>query len=201
MNKVVLASKNKHKLEEIKKISSDLPIEWVLLNNLDQEIPEIIEDGTSFEENAFKKAMVVHKFTGLPVVADDSGLEVDALNGAPGIYSARYGGEHANYQKNNEKLLKELLNIPDEKRTARFHCVAVYVDQYRKKAFHGIVEGKIASAPRGEGGFGYDPLFIPEGYDQTFAELGEEVKNAISHRARAFKQLKEFMKKILQSDG
>jgi XTP/dITP diphosphohydrolase len=190
---IILATKNRHKLEEIQRICKDLAVEWIGLSDLSQSV-EIEENGESFEENALIKARGVHRVTELPVVADDSGLIVDALNGAPGIYSSRFSGPDATTEENNALLLKKLQNVPDEKRTARFVTVAAFVDANLEKLFRGEIEGKIIRIPRGDTGFGYDPLFQPEGYEKTFAELGEEVKNSISHRARAFNQLKQFLK-------
>ncbi len=149
---------------------------------------EIPEDGTTFEENAARKALAVWNRVGLPTLADDSGLEVDALGGAPGVRSARYAGEGADDEANNRRLLQALRGASD--RRARFVCsLAVVRDGKVVRAFRGVCEGRIAHAPSGDGGFGYDPLFIPDGFDRSFAELGPPVKDRISHRARALQAL------------
>ncbi len=194
---VCLATGNGHKLYEVKRLFSDLPIVWKSLRDF-PEIPDIVEDGSTFAENALIKARTVFEHTGILTLADDSGLEVDALGGAPGIYSARYGGEEGNSELNKEKLLRELQGVPDAERTGRFKCAAALINKGTEEVRIGTVEGKIISAPRGTSGFGYDPLFIPEGYEQTFAELGEEVKNEISHRAKAFKEMRKIIEKILR---
>lgn len=193
MKKVVLASKNKHKLEEIQQIVQIPSIVWISLDQLSEDL-HIIEDGETFEQNAIKKAKEVYKVTGLPSVADDSGLEVDALNGKPGVFSSRYAGEGATTAENNRKLIQELNRKNLRESTARFHCVAAFYDGETLKTFHGVTEGIIITQPRGEKGFGYDPLFMPSGYTQTFAQLGEDVKNKISHRAKAFMALAEYLK-------
>lgn len=155
------------------------------------EIPEIVEDGNSFLENALKKGRTVADATGEIVLADDSGLEVDALGGAPGIYSARYAGNTADDLQNNRKLLDDLKGVPAANRGAAFRCVLVlYPPDGRYEAFEGRWEGRIAEAPAGEGGFGYDPLFFLPGQGMTVAQLSPEVKNRISHRADAFAKLK-----------
>ena len=169
----------------------DLGINVVSLNDF-PEIPEIVEDGKSFLENALKKGRAVAEATGEPVLADDSGLEVDALGGAPGIHSARYAGDDADDLQNNRKLLEELKGIPTAKRAAAFRCVMVlYSPDGRFEAFEGLWEGRIAETPAGKGGFGYDPLFFLPGEGMTVAQLSPEVKNSVSHRAQAFAKLKE----------
>ncbi|RMG35728.1 MAG: XTP/dITP diphosphatase [Methanobacteriota archaeon] len=197
---VVLATRNIHKIEEIKDILKDVPVEIRSLQDF-PEVPEIEETGHTFEENALIKAETVFNLTGHWAVGDDSGLEVDALKGAPGIYSARYAGPTKSYEANNIKLLEELSGLPASQRKAQFHCAAAIVGPDTRKVVHGILRGMITFEPRGSAGFGYDPLFIPEGYEQTLAELGEEIKNKISHRARAFQQVGEFLLKILQNSG
>jgi XTP/dITP diphosphohydrolase len=170
---------------------ADLGINLVSLNDF-PEIPEIVEDGKSFLENALKKGKAVAEATGETVLADDSGLEVDALGGAPGIHSARYAGDEADDLQNNRKLLDDLTGIPTANRGAAFRCVLVlYLPDGRFEAFEGRWEGRIADAPAGEGGFGYDPLFFLPGEGMTVAQLSPEVKNRISHRAKAFAKLKE----------
>jgi XTP/dITP diphosphohydrolase len=189
---IVIATSNLHKLEEIKIILNGITPEILSLQNF-PEIGPILETGTSFRENALLKARVVYQHTGLLTLADDSGLEVDALNGAPGIYSARFAGEERNYEANNYKLLQDLKNIPDAERGAQFRCVVAILGNRIEKVVEGIVRGRIIHQLRGSGGFGYDPLFVPEGFDQTYAEMGEAVKNRISHRAIAFGKAKEFL--------
>ncbi len=185
---IVVATKNAHKVDEFRALIGDQNVE--LKSLLDYpDFPEIEEDGKSFKENASIKALAACKYCDVPAFADDSGLEVEALDGAPGIYSARYaptGPERI------EKLLKALDG--KENRRARFVCViAIAVNGEVIDTFEGEVKGRIADAPRGEGGFGYDPVFIPDGYDCTFAELPAEEKNKISHRARAFAKAMEFV--------
>ncbi len=195
---IVFATRNAHKVKEVTEILGDLPIKILTLQEFPQ-IGEILETGKSFEENALIKARTAYQATGLLSMADDSGLEVDALNGAPGIYSARYAGEGHDYQANNKKLLEELRDVPPEKRTARFRCVVAIVGPDVESTVEGVIHGRIADKPRGHKGFGYDPIFIPEGYRQTFAQLGESIKNKISHRARAFQKAAQVLETILQN--
>ena len=160
------------------------------------ECPDVKEDGNTFEENAIKKAVHALKCTGMTAIADDSGLEVDALNGAPGVFSARYAGEVADDRANLEKLLKEMKHIPYEKRSARFVCCIALASRGDMQTFFGYVKGRIGTEPRGKKGFGYDPVFYPEGYDITFAEMSEEKKNAISHRYKAIKELQKYIASV-----
>jgi len=153
------------------------------------------ETGTTYEENAQSKAETYFRITGIPTLADDSGIEVDALNGQPGIYSARFAGKNASDKDNNKKLLHLLTGIPAEKRTARFRCIIALALPDGTHLFEGITEGIIASSPAGGHGFGYDPVFIPDGYDKTFAELGPAVKTQLSHRTRALKKTVDFLNK------
>ena len=170
---------------------ADLGIDLFSLNDY-PEIPEIVEDGKSFLENALKKGRTVAEATGEIVLADDSGLEVDALRGAPGIYSARYAGNDADDLQNNRKLLHDLKGVPAANRGATFRCVLVlYPPNGRYEAFEGRWEGRIAEEPVGKGGFGYDPVFFLPGEGMTVAQLSPEVKNRVSHRAQAFAKLKE----------
>lgn len=184
---IVLASRNAHKVREIRSILREINATVLSLEDF-PDIPEIPETGESFAENALIKARAVFEHTGLWTLSDDSGLEVDALGGAPGVYSARFAGRERDYAANNRKLLEALQGIPPERRTARFRCVVAIVGPGVERTVEGVVEGRIIEELRGSGGFGYDPLFVPEGYEQTFAELGEAVKNHISHRARAFRK-------------
>ena len=186
--KLVLASRNKKKIRELetflKEISSDITV--LSLDDIGFH-DEIVEDGGSFAANSKIKALVPAKF-GFIGVADDSGLEVDALDGAPGVYSARYSGEGATDEKNNAKLLKALENVPDDKRTARFRTVITCeFPDGREIVVDGVCEGRILREPRGADGFGYDPLFYYEPFGKTFAELSPEEKNQVSHRGRAMR--------------
>ncbi|GAB4540318.1 MAG: XTP/dITP diphosphatase [Thermodesulfovibrionia bacterium] len=192
---IVLATRNKRKAEELKKILKDagIPIENILTLQDFPHIPEVIEDGKTFEENAIKKARTVAGYTGMITIADDSGLEVDALGGAPGVISARYAVE-GDDRANNERLLREMEDVPDDRRTARFVCCIAIASGDLVRTFHGYVNGRIGRRPVGDRGFGYDPLFYPEGYDRTFAEMTGDEKNRISHRAMALKGLQEYLR-------
>ena len=191
---LVVASGNRDKAAEVAKLLADTS--WRIRTLADYPpIEEPVEDGETFEENALLKARYYAASVGAPCVADDSGLEVDALNGAPGVYSARYAGEDCSYADNNAKLLRELASYNGkESRQARFRCCAAYADpEGISYVADGSVEGHIAAEPRGANGFGYDPVFIPEGFDATFGELAPEIKHAISHRGRAFQQLRDLL--------
>jgi XTP/dITP diphosphohydrolase len=191
---IVLATRNKKKIEEIKRITVDLPVTILSLDNFPN-CPETVEDRDTFEENAVKKAVEVCQCTGKPALADDSGLEVDALNGAPGVYSARYAdGTSGNDIRNYEKLLAELKDVPDGKRGARFVCcIALSFPDGMVKTFFGYAKGRIGREPRGKAGFGYDPVFIPRKQKRTFAEISSEEKDRISHRGKALEKLTEFL--------
>lgn len=192
MNKFVLASSNKHKLIEIKKVLKEFGIEIVTMAEVGLEGLEIIEDGETFEENSLIKAKEVMDRTGLPTIADDSGLMVDYLNGAPGVYSARFAGEDVTYEDNNDRLLEVLKGVADDKRGARFVTVMTLLFPSGDKIVaRGEIEGKILKARKGNQGFGYDPLFYVEDYQKTFAEMPLEIKNKISHRGKALIALKE----------
>lgn len=183
--KLVLATKNENKTREVAQFLAPYDIEVVSLNEF-PDLPEIEESGETFRENAIVKASEALMFTGLTALADDSGLEVDCLDGLPGVYSARFAGEDKNDEDNNKKLLELLEGLPAEQRTARFRCVmAVATTEGFVYTTEGACEGVIAEEPRGNGGFGYDPLFYLPEYGKTFAELDLETKNKISHRARA----------------
>ena len=186
---LLVSTRNPHKLREIRTILGD-PFEVSDLSILPT-MHEVEETGTSFEENAELKAVAASQLFEGWVIADDSGLEVDALGGAPGIYSARYAGDAASDSENNTLLLKNLKKVPEQERRARFRCVIVLARAGRKlAAFSGVVEGLIASCVRGVEGFGYDPLFMPDGFSQTFGELPVATKNRLSHRGRALNQLR-----------
>lgn len=187
--KILIASHNAHKIQEIREIF-DLPqVIWVSTADF-PELGEVVEDGDTFAANATKKARELALATGLWALADDSGLEVAALNNRPGVYSARYGGEPGNHARNNARLLQELAGVED--RTARFRCVAALSDPTgRVETVAGSCPGRIIEALRGGQGFGYDPLFIPDGHDRTFAEMGNAEKNKLSHRGRAMTLAKE----------
>ena len=199
---LVLASANPHKAAEITEIllGAGLAVE-VLPRPVD--VPEVVEDGVTLEDNARLKAVALVEATGLPAVADDTGLEVDALGGAPGVWSARYAGEDATYEENVQKLLQELQGVPAERRTARFSTVAlVRWPDGREVAAIGEVEGDIVEEARGAEGFGYDPVFRPvEGDGRTFAEMTPAEKHAVSHRGRAFRTLAEGLRVVDALEG
>ena len=194
---LLLATHNADKTREIQRI---LGAKFAVRDlSKHPEISKPLENGKTFEENAILKAIAASRKLPSLVIADDSGLEVDALGGAPGIYSARYATENASDAKNVEKLLQELRarNIADEKRSARFRCViALARNEKLLGAFEGVVEGNIVDPPRGSGGFGYDPVFQPKEFKQTFAEMPSELKNKISHRAQAIAALREALRDI-----
>lgn len=186
------ATGNENKLCEIGEITSEFGIRLLSKKEAGAGDVEPEETGTTFEENSLIKAKAVMDAAGIDAIADDSGLVVDALDGAPGVYSARFAGEHASDSENNAKLLKLLENVPDDRRTARFVCVITLCrTDGTVITARGECSGRILRSQRGEGGFGYDPLFVPDGYEETFAELSGEQKNRISHRARALAALKE----------
>ena len=189
--KMVLASKNQHKAEEISSILGE-SIEIITQDAAGVGDIDVIEDGLTFEENATKKAETIMKLTNLPTIADDSGLCVDALDGRPGVYTARFAGENATDDENISKLLSELSGVPEGKRTASFVCViAVAVPGEETKLFRGECKGVIAFEKKGENGFGYDPVFFVPEYNKSMAEISPYVKNSISHRSNALKKLKE----------
>lgn len=194
---LVLATRNKNKLRELTSILSDLPVRVESIASFPG-APDVEETGATMAENALLKARAAARHTGLWAMADDSGLEVDALDGRPGVYSARFAGPGATDADNNAKLLRLLEGVPDPRRTARFRCAIALVspdgDEYVDE---GVCEGVVAREPRGEGGFGYDPLFIVPEYGCTFAELPPEVKDRISHRARALAAAKRRLARLL----
>ncbi len=196
---VVIATRNPGKFREIKAILSSLPLKFLSLEDF-PDIPEVVEDGATFAENAGKKARTIADFTGRPAIADDSGLAVDALQGRPGVFSSRYAGEKATDRKRCQKLLEEMASIPEGKRQARFMCaMAVALPGGRMEVVEGECRGWITSAPRGKRGFGYDPVFFVPEFGKTMAELAPEEKNRISHRGRALEKLKILLPEFLSS--
>ena len=194
---LLIGTANRHKTAELAEILEGLP--WAVKCLADfPPMPEPVEDGDTFEANAIKKAVYYGRQFGVCCVADDSGLVVDALGGAPGVYSARYAGEGCTYADNNVKLLTELASYPEGQRSARFLCCAAFANRSSRTHIEtGIIEGRIVFEPRGNKGFGYDPLFVPRGYDQTFAEMDAEQKHTISHRGRAFQRLRAYLETLL----
>lgn len=196
--RIILSSGNTHKVKEIKEILKDLDIEVISKDDLGFKDFDVVEDKDSLEGNAFKKAEELAKLVKGIVIADDTGLFVDALDGAPGVYSARYAGDNASYKDNNELLLKNLGGLPIEKRTACFKTViALVLEDGSKLKADGICSGKIGFEICGENGFGYDPLFIVDGLGKTFGEMSDEEKNSLSHRANALRNLKDLLGEIL----
>ncbi len=199
--KLIISTGNIHKVNEIRYILKKLPIEVLSKEDIGLKEFAIEENGRTLEENAIKKAEGLSRKVEGIVIADDTGLFVDYLGGRPGVYSSRYAGIGATYEDNNEKLLKELEGVPFEERTAYFKTViAIIKEDGEIKIITGLCNGKIGFELRGNEGFGYDPLFIVEGYDKTFAELGENIKNKISHRAKALEKLKIELKRIIRDD-
>jgi len=194
--KLLVATRNPKKKKELKILLKDLKITVVTLQGF-KNVPHVTEDRKTFRENAAKKAATIAGHTGLLTLADDSGLEVEALGGAPGIFSARFSGKGANDLKNNKKLLALLKGVPERKRRARFVCaIAIAREGKILKIIRATISGCITDSRRGSCGFGYDPVFIPTGYKKTFAQLGPEVKNKISHRAKALLKTKKFLSKV-----
>ncbi len=202
---LVFATRNPGKLVELRQLLPGIDVLSVdeAAHKIGTRIAEVIEDADTFEGNAIKKAREVSQLTGFPALADDSGLEVDALDGGPGVFSARYAGEHAGDAANNDKLLAALVAVPTEQRTARFRCVLALADVMgplgaETITSHGVADGVILEAPRGTGGFGYDPLFLFPALGQTFAELGVGTKGDLSHRAKAMQDIKPKLLAYLQ---
>jgi len=191
--KIVIATRNRHKAVELKTLLHGAGYDAVQLDEIDPDgkIPEVEETGTTFKENALLKAHAIAKATGLPAIGDDTGLEVDILGGAPGIFSARYSGENCTYEDNVKKLLRELSDVADDRRTARFKTVAVYVHKETELSAEGVVEGVITEKEEGVGGFGYDPVFSVLDMKKTYAQLADEEKNRVSHRGKAIRSLIE----------
>lgn len=199
--KLVISTGNPNKVEEIKHILADLNIEVISKKDLGLENIEVNEDGSTLEENSIKKARALASQIDYMVLADDTGLFVDALDGNPGVHSSRYAGEEGNDAKNNEKLLLELKDVPMENRHANFKTIIALITEDKKEIIvYGECKGKIALKKSKSNGFGYDPLFIPNGYEETFGEMGEEEKNKISHRFNALKNLKLEISKLIEGE-
>ena len=196
--KLVLATRNQGKVREIgEMLKAQNGIELLSLHSY-PDAPDVVEDGKTYGENAIKKASTLAEYTGHLTIADDSGLEVDALDGAPGVHSARYAGENASDQDRIVKLLDALQNIPDNRRSGRFICAVAIADPLAQvQVVRCACEGRIIHTPRGVNGFGYDPVFVPTGYDKTFAELGDEIKNQISHRAKTLGEARKLLSEII----
>lgn len=194
MKKLVVATRNRGKIKEIQALLDGI-VDTVICSSDVAGFQDTVENGATFEENALKKAREASIFTGQHSLADDSGLVVDALNGCPGVYSARYAGEGAGDVANNTKLLEDLKGVETDKRQAAFICVLAYVspDGF-EQTFTGRIGGRILDMAQGSGGFGYDPLFLVDGFDRTMAELELEEKNEISHRGQAFRQFLKYLK-------
>lgn len=192
MKKIIIASKNKGKINEIKNFL--LPLQYEVFSLLDiPGIDDIPETGSTFEENALLKAKAVYNKVMIPVLSDDSGLMVDYLNGEPGVYSARYAGNNSTDEKNTELLLKNLSGVKENNRKAQFKCIMVFYDGVNERIFEGTCYGRISYEQKGNNGFGYDPVFIPEGYEKTFSELPLEIKNKVSHRVNALRSFVKFI--------
>lgn len=196
IRELVLATRNRHKIEELVALLGN---QGITIHTLDEfpDVPDVLEDGDTCEANAVKKARVIAEFTGLPAVADDTGLEVDALGGRPGVYAARYAGEGASYEDNCRKLLQELLGVPRGQRTARFLTVAaIALPSGGIRVAQGTLAGVIAEEASGTLGFGYDPVFLIPALGKTLAQLSADQKNTISHRANAFTQAKDLLREM-----
>ena len=199
MAQVVLATKNRHKLEELHRILDAAGLDIELLGaDAFPDLPDVAETESSFAGNALLKAREIARVTGLPAIADDSGLAVDALNGMPGIFSARWSGRHGDDAANLALLLGQLSDVPDRRRGAAFHCAAaIALPDGTERVVEGTIEGTIIREPRGTNGFGYDPVFVPLGYQVTTAEMPSQEKDAISHRGRALQALAPVVRELL----
>ncbi|HOT98673.1 MAG TPA: XTP/dITP diphosphatase [bacterium] len=195
--RLLLATRNRDKVREIREALDGLELDLVTIDELGP-LPEVIEDQETLKGNAIKKAATLASISGLPALADDTGLEVDVLHGAPGVFSSRYSGENATYAENVSKLLREMAGIPAAQRTARFRCVIAIAGTDRVDTVDGVCEGLILAAPQGTDGFGYDPVFMVPGSGKTFAELPLSEKNRISHRGRALKEARKLLKAMLE---
>jgi XTP/dITP diphosphohydrolase len=194
---IVLATRNRKKADELTRMFAGYPVVFQTLDAF-PDCPEVIEDGRTFRQNAIKKAVQIAGCTGCPALADDSGLEIESLGRAPGVYSARYAGKDADDSRNMKKVLKEMEDIDDpRRRTARFVCcIALALPDGRSKTFTGFVKGTIGKRPKGSNGFGYDPIFYPLGHDRTFAEMADSEKDGVSHRGRAMKKLYSYLRRM-----
>jgi XTP/dITP diphosphohydrolase len=189
--RLAIASRNPGKIREIRAICADWPVEWLTVDDHDGPWPDVEETGSTYLENARLKGVAGAAALGVPALADDSGIEVDALGGRPGPRSARFAGEDATDDRNLQDLIRSLKGVPASGRTARYRCIATYATPAGDLVWaEGECEGTTISSPRGSGGFGYDPIFVPEGWDRTMAELEPEDKDRISHRGRAFRALR-----------
>ena len=198
---LVLATRNPHKVDEIRGILAGLPVRLLSFEDL-PDIADVVEDGATLEENAAKKAREVAEATGHPALADDTGLEVEYLGGAPGVYSARYAGEPRSYERNNEKLIADMTDAGPGERGAAFRTVvALAVPGGSVRLVEGRMDGEILTHPAGDGGFGYDPLFRPTGHDQSFAEMTSAEKNAISHRGRAVRAARDLVMELVEASS
>ena len=198
MKQLVLATHNRDKVREISALLSDLGVEVLSLDAFPQ-IGPIVEDSDTLEGNALLKANVVGRSTGLPALGDDTGLEVHCLYGEPGVYSSRYSGEHATYAENVLKLMAKMKSFPPRRRAARFRCALAFVAPgIGSRTVEGVCRGNILEKPRGTGGFGYDPLFLPKGFDKTLAEMDLSLKNTLSHRALAIKEILPILRKYFK---
>jgi XTP/dITP diphosphohydrolase len=196
-DKILIATSNQGKVKEIRDLVKSIPIVFLSLSDVD-EVPEVVEDGLTFEENALKKARTLAEATGLVTLADDSGLCVDALDGRPGVYSARYAGEDATDAEKCARILREMENVQEHDRTARFVCaMALVTPEGEEKMFRGSCKGTITREPRGTGGFGYDPIFYFEQAGCTFAEMDRQSKNRVSHRGHALRAFARFLKEVM----
>ena len=192
--RLAIASKNSHKLRELGRICRDWPVEWLTVENHPGPWPDVAEPHDTYLDNALEKAGAIAAALGEPAIADDSGIEVDALDGAPGPRSARFAGEDASDAENLAKLIEVVAAIPPEARTARYRCMAAIAwPNGRTMHAEGTCEGSLVATPQGARGFGYDPIFVPQGERRTMAEVGDEAKDRISHRGRAFRALAEIL--------
>jgi XTP/dITP diphosphohydrolase len=199
---IVVATSNPGKLAEIRQLLALLPVEVLSINDALESPPNVVEDGATFEANALKKARTIAAATMMLTLADDSGLEVDALGGRPGVRSARFASEGATDAENNAELLRRLHGVEDEQRTARFRCAIALIDPWNPESemvVQGSCEGRVAHQPMGSGGFGYDPLFIVAGLERTMADLSEDEKNRVSHRAQALAAIKPTLEAIVRT--
>ena len=196
---LVLATRNPHKVTEMSALLDGLPVRVLSCRDLPG-VPDVVEDAPTLEGNAVKKARAVCAATGLPALADDTGLEVEFLGGAPGVLSARYAGEPPSYENNNRKLLAALDGVPASERRAVFRCVvALAVPALGVRTVEGRTEGRILERPRGEAGFGYDPLFLPAGHERTYAEMPADEKNLVSHRGKAMRAARALIKELIRA--